>query len=200
MASLTETLNFLTDAGHLLATIAPESSAYLMNQRNGLMLENGLEQTDSQRQHVCDRCGHIMVMGKQSSLDFKPVKIKKQKGCNAKKPESRESGPTKIITCGRCDAKTHIKLPAPAPILRHKFKPPKVTKGTTIGSLQPPPTATALSLASAIPQEASSSKTSLNASSKKRAKSRKAGLQALLEQSKSSRPGLGLSLADFMSK
>jgi hypothetical protein len=45
-----------------------------------------------------------------------------------------------------------------------------------------------------------SGKLSANASSKKRAKNRKQGLQALLQQSSSSRPqvGLGLSLADFM--
>ncbi|KAK3989869.1 hypothetical protein QBC44DRAFT_79271 [Cladorrhinum sp. PSN332] len=196
MSTVTESLNFLTNAGHLLATTSPEISAYLMSQRNGLMLENGLEQSDIQRQHVCDRCGHIMVMGKQSSLDFKPLKTKKQTGNNQKKSEPRKSGPTKIIACGRCDLKTHIKLPAPAPISRRNIKIRKVTKATAMGSLP----AITPSLPNALHDTAPSQKATSNASSKKRAKSRKAGLQALLEQSKSSRPGLGLSLADFMSK
>ncbi|KAK4227555.1 hypothetical protein QBC38DRAFT_363798 [Podospora fimiseda] len=179
MSTLTETLNFLTDAGHLLAHTSPEISGYLMSQRSGLMLENGLEQSEVQRQHVCDRCGHTMI-GNQSIVDFKSFKkIKK------KKSEPRKFGPTKIITCGRCDLKTQIKIPAPAPISKRIVKNQKTTKATP----------------SLLDVSQDSQKANSNANSKKRAKSRKAGLQALLEQSKSSRPaGLGLSLADFMSK
>lgn len=193
MESLTATLNFLTDAGHLLATTAPESSAYLMSQRNGLMLENGMAQSDIQKQHVCDRCGHIMVMGKQSSLNFKPVKIGREKQNVKKRPEPRKSGPTKTITCGLCESQTLIKLPAPAPISRRKIKPQNFTKPAAPGWTATVGTPSLLGTSQ-------DPKTKSNANSKKRAKSRKSGLQALLEQSKSSRPGLGLSLADFMSK
>ncbi|KAK4043529.1 putative UPF0587 protein [Parachaetomium inaequale] len=202
-AELTATLGFLTDAGHLLATAAPETSAYVMSQRNGLMLEHEMALTDKQRQHVCSCCGHIMLLGQGSELQVKagqrasqkPRSTRAPKGNGAQKLPSRPQtcpGPTKAITCGHCGRLTNVKLPAPAPISRRKVKVEKATKASGRATSVP-----------STAQEMASQKTTSNASSKKRAKSRKAGLQALLDQSNASRnsgPGLGLSLADFMQR
>jgi hypothetical protein len=201
-SELAATLQFLTDAGHLLSAAAPETSAYLMSRRSELMFEHEMPPTDRQRQQVCTCCGHIMLLGQGSNLHIKATKPmgKKQpltrgpkaKAANSPGPQPA-SGPTKMITCGYCARKTEIKLPAPATVSRRKIKVEKITK--------PSGPATTSSLPNTV-QETPSQKTSSNASSKKRAKSRKAGLQALLDQSnaRSSKPGLGLSLADFMEK
>ncbi|KAK4132950.1 DUF866 domain protein [Trichocladium antarcticum] len=186
-SDLTAALGFLTDAGHLLATTAPETSAHLMSRRTDLMFEHELPQPDKQRQRVCSCCGHIMFLGQGSSLQVRPdriTRLSKGKEARSLRSKPRQSGPTKAITCGHCSSLTQIKLPAPVPVSRRHTK------------MQ---TAAAPSL-SKTSQEA---KSSASASSKKRAKSRKAGLLALLDQSnaaRSSRPGLGLSLADFMER
>ncbi|KAJ4416396.1 hypothetical protein N0V85_002290 [Neurospora sp. IMI 360204] len=210
---LSATLDFLTDAAHLLATTAPETSAFLMNQRGSLMFENELPQSDVQRQHVCSCCGHIMIPGHGSTLKFEHQKaVRKRLRAGQKftktpvqtKQQNQESrkGPVKRITCGRCKRQTEIKSPAPAPISRRsinlKTQPQQqAPKTTTTTTGLKPNAAPTLGLSAQKPTPSSS------ANSKKRAKSRKAGLQALLDQSnasKSSRPGLGLSLADFMQK
>jgi hypothetical protein len=195
----TTTLSFLTDAAHLLATTAPETSAYLMSRRNDLMFEHEVPLSDKQRQHVCSCCGYIMLPGKGSCLQVKsgirPSRKNKLRSTGST-GGPHNPGPTKAITCGHCGRLTNVKLPAPAPISWRKVKVEKMAKA--LGASGSSTTAQAQA------QETASQKASSNASSKKRAKSRKAGLQALLDQSsasRNSRPGgLGLSLADFMAK
>ncbi|KAK4120871.1 hypothetical protein N657DRAFT_579165 [Parathielavia appendiculata] len=199
---LAATFRFMTDAGHLLAAAAPETSAYLMRRRNELMFEHEMAPTDKQRQQVCNCCGHIMLLGQDSSFHVKAAKRASKKLRSTQRPHGKVaqsvglqtgSGPAKFITCGYCGKFTEVKVPAPAAISRHKMKVEKTTKAS--GPAMAP------SLSNTVP-ETPSQKTSSNANSKKRAKSRKAGLQALLDQSRSraSQPGLGLSLVDFMQK
>lgn len=195
-SDLAATLRFLTDAGHILATAAPETSAYLLSQRNGLMFEHEMPLSDKQREHVCTCCGHIMLPGQGSNLRFKQKTRANREPCPARRSKLKEkppSGPTKTVHCGHCSRTTEIRLPPPDPIPRRSVKAQSVSK--------PPPLGSGSSLPQ-TPQEALPQKTSANASSKKRAKTRKAGLQALLDQSNAARntPGLGLSLADFMEK
>jgi hypothetical protein len=191
---LPATRRFLTDAAHLLATTAPETSAYLMSRRNDLMFEHEMPLADKQREHVCTCCGHIILPGKGSHLQVKSEgRPDKKKTRSARKTPG--SGPAKVVTCGHCGRLTSIKLPAPTPISRRKLKVEKAARASGLGASS--------SLSASTSTEATSHKASSNASSKKRAKSRKAGLQALLDQSnasRNSRPGLGLSLADFMEK
>jgi len=207
------TLDFLTDAGHLLAETAPETSAFLMAQRSNLMFEYDLPVSDIQRQHVCTCCGHIMLLGQGSTLKIlhRKALTKKERAARQLAAKSRQRqqpdarpGITKQITCGHCKRLTEVKFPAPEPVQRRKVK--KAAKGgsvaPTAGTASGPAT-TSSSLSQAPSQGADSQKPgAASANSKKRAKSRKAGLQALLDQAKnkSSRPGLGLSLADFMQK
>lgn len=189
--SLPSTLNFLTDAGHLLATSAPETSAYLMNRRNRLLFDNELPQSDVQKQHVCGCCGQIMIASDGTTLKVESAKaIRKKKtargpksartngektggaggaGASGGQQPRRTSGPSKVITCGRCASFTTIKFPPPAPISR---------RAKTRKTIQQPEASAA---ASRVGQDSEQQrKPSANASSKKRAKTRKGGLQSTL--------------------
>jgi hypothetical protein len=199
---LSPTLRFLTDAGHLMATASPETSAFLMRKRDALMFEHELPLTETRRQHVCSCCGHIMIPGRGSQLEFRKEKRSVKKSANAgqrrpRQPKSGEPQPslTKVITCGHCGRLTETKLPPPASVSRHSAK----TKTAKPVVLETAPAQTR------VPQEDAPQKGTANASSKKRAKSRKAGLQALLEKAGATKGsksglGLGLGLSDFMQK
>lgn len=196
---LRPSLNFLTDAAYLLATTAPEASAHLMTQRNALMFNNELAQSDVQRQHICGSCGHIMIPGKRTMLKFETQKTIRKAGNKKDKSRSAPRGTQKQLTCDMCGRFTKISLPPPAPIMRHAkpvFKPVSARTMVTASSSNRAANTSATASAPEPP------KVSTNASSKKRAKSRKQGLQALLEQTSSAKAGtgLGLSLADFMKK
>lgn len=195
-------LRFLTDAGHLLASASPQTSAFLLNKRGTLIFENEVALPEKERQHVCTCCGHIMLLGLGSNIEFRSQNraayhadmVRKRRPGMSKQAES-PAGPTKRITCGHCRRVTEVKLPAPNPISRRNTK----------AKLSRPLVAEIAPVQTRATKEELPEKGNANSSSKKRAKTRKAGLQALLDQSgaaKGSKPGLGLglSLADFMQK
>ncbi|KAI2611160.1 uncharacterized protein GGS25DRAFT_481651 [Hypoxylon fragiforme] len=193
--NLPQSLGFLTDAAHLLTKSAPETSAYLIAQRNSLMFNHELEQSDIQRQHICGACGHIMISGQGSQLKIETNKAihkrgKEKKRFNLKNPGEKKVGCRKRFTCGMCSRYTDISIPPAAPISKRR---PLKSKPSTSSTVHTNSSAAPLT---------EPPKVSANASSKKRAKSRKQGLQALLQQAQSSKPqnGLGLSLSDFMMK
>ncbi|KAH8678314.1 hypothetical protein BX600DRAFT_431601 [Xylariales sp. PMI_506] len=198
--SLASSLSFLTDAAHFLASASPEISAHLMTQRNSLMFNNNLELTDIQRQHVCSSCGHIMLMGQGSMLNLEAEKAirKNRQRKDSKKPTApmrQRSALRKHISCGNCGCYTNIRIPEAPRINR---RPQVKARTTAIAVPQTLPQGATISTSAVEPIKASA-----NASSKKRAKNRKQGLQALLQQSQasaSSKMGLGLSLTDFMKK
>lgn len=173
-------LNFMTDAAHLLAFASPQTSAFIMRQRSDLMFASELSPSDTQKQHVCGACGHIMVLGQNSTLKLETEKAirTKQKKFTSQKQQGK-AGPAKVFTCDGCNRYTKVHLPPPAPISRRKAMPTPATSNTEAVT-KPLPSA--------------------NASSKKRAKNRKAGLQALLSQSAGAKSGPGLSLFDLMKK
>ncbi|KAI0394969.1 hypothetical protein F5Y17DRAFT_227509 [Xylariaceae sp. FL0594] len=196
------TLSFLTDAAHLLLSTSPETSAHLLSQRNSLMVENDLSLSDVQRQHVCGCCGHIMIPGQGDWLKMKRnivgtrrkrVSVTKQKG----KELPPKKGCQKTFTCSKCGRYTKLDFEAPARITRRRLshQVSKVTTRSTESDMPSKPRSIP-TLAADEPQR----KLTANASSKKRAKNRRQGLQALLQQSTESKPqgSLGLSLADFM--
>ncbi|TGJ82888.1 hypothetical protein E0Z10_g5883 [Xylaria hypoxylon] len=201
---LPATLSFLTDAAHLLVSASPETSAHIMSQRNSLMFINHLDQSDVQRQHVCGCCGHIMIAGRGDVLKLdssKTARNKRHAGSKQKAKVSPRSGCRKTLTCGNCGRYTPIILPPPARIPKRRFR--QTSRPTTM--MAGAADATSASAAatttkpSVVASSSESTKASANASSKKRAKNRKQGLQALLQQSSAkSQAGLGLSLADFM--
>ncbi len=215
--TLPPSLGFLTDAAHLLATTSPEISAHLMTQRNSLMFDHDLQQSDIQRQHVCGCCGHILIPGRGSELKLETNKTllrrKKQKSQkkteHATKTAAEPEADTemrsahkirKCFRCGMCGRSTAIVIPpAAAPVPRRPSKPPTKIPGVHTHQSSIPAHTSAARHVSVEPGPSSA-----NASSKKRAKSRKQGLQALLQQSQSSssqaQGGLGLSLSDFLKK
>ncbi|KAI1275924.1 hypothetical protein F5Y07DRAFT_162095 [Xylaria sp. FL0933] len=208
---LPATLSFLTDAAHLLSSASPQTSAHLMSQRNSLMFENGLDQSDVQRQRVCGCCGHIMIAGRdgdelamESSKTRHPKRRRgnKQKTASASSsspsPSSAKGGCRKTWNCGNCGRYTTIKLPPPDRIPRRRFKQMTSRSTTIAGRVVNVPSSAITATTTSITEP--TTRVSANASSKKRAKNRKQGLQALLQQSSSSKSqsGLGLSLSDFM--
>ncbi|OAA41353.1 DUF866 domain protein [Metarhizium rileyi] len=176
-------LNYLTDAAHLLLLAASETSAHLMRQRGELMFHNNLIQHEVQRQHVCIACGHIMIPGDKTILKLEPRKIQepRRQGASRKsqeKPNATSSGPTKSIWCGRCSRVTRVSLPAPEVVTRRNATRVAIAKKS-------------------LPVQAQNQKVTANASSKKRAKNRKGGLQALLSGQQKNMTN-SLTLADFM--
>ncbi|RDA88465.1 hypothetical protein CP532_6670 [Ophiocordyceps camponoti-leonardi (nom. inval.)] len=168
--------DFLTDAAHLLRSSAPETSAHLMRHRSDLMSVAGVPQSQLQRQHVCSACGHIMVPGKGTTVKLETIRARKRR---AKPSEAQRR--FQIITCGRCERPTRIPLDNPGPSTKTaRTKTHSKAKGKTTEPCEAP-------------------KKSANASSKQRAKDRKAGLQALLSRQQPNGRS-SLTLTDFMKR
>lgn len=192
-------LNYLTDAAHLLAAAVPDASAFLMTRRQALTSRHDIPVPNVEKQHVCAACGNIMVLGCNSSLTIASDRAlrsrrqrprlstasKHRRDGDEKKASgiTERTGAAKTVTCDRCRRSTTVQLPPPPKIARARKAKNDVTKrGATEVAEAPKPSA--------------------NAVSKKRAKNRKAGLQALLAESKASasKSGSGLTLANFMKK
>lgn len=201
--SLASSLNYMTDAAHLLAKAAPETSAHIMSQRNSFMFHNNLEQPDAHRQNICGSCGHITIPGGGSPIRLETERTSRRKRSGKVDTRAKPSAPKKhkILTCQNCDRYTKISIPAP-PSVSHNRTAFKQRTRHLAGEVKGGPTPVNPAVARAPASLPESSKVSLNANSKKRAKNRKQGLLALLQQSQASTPktGLGLSLADFMKK
>ncbi|KAI0860216.1 hypothetical protein F4860DRAFT_223865 [Xylaria cubensis] len=204
---LPATLSFLTDAAHLLVSASPETSAHLMSQRNSLIFNNNIDQPDVQRQHVCGCCGHIMIFGLGDVLKMDSRKTPRKNGRSSSKQQEIEevplrSGCRKTLTCSMCGRYTKINLPPPARISRRRSKyVPRATVTANAADAAISTTSRSAGKPSVVASSGEPARISANASSKKRAKNRKQGLQALLQQQSSnskSQAGLGLSLADFM--
>ncbi|POS80776.1 hypothetical protein DHEL01_v200821 [Diaporthe helianthi] len=202
-------LQFLTDAAHLLSGSSPETSSFLMSRRTTLLVDHDVPVSDHQRQHVCSCCGHIMTPGQGTELKIgldKALKARvrkqpKAKGTPAAASSSQRPGISKVFTCGKCSSYTRLQLPAPK-ALKARGRNKKVDQHQVPPADKRP---AATSAASAATTSTEPARLSANASSKKRAKNRKAGLQALLinqrsGQNSSASSGLGLSFSDFLKK
>ncbi|SPN98554.1 uncharacterized protein DNG_01600 [Cephalotrichum gorgonifer] len=196
-------LNYLTDSAHLLARTVPDASAYLMTRRHALTSQHDISISDVEKQHVCIACGSILIPGCNSLLKIESDKAlrrqrqrrralgsrPKQQQDGKGKPKADEkvgrTGITKTMSCNRCARTTTVQLPPPPVIGRSKRR-------KTAEAAKP----------AAMEAATDSRKPSANAVSKKRAKNRKAGLQALLAESKASasKSSSGLTLANFMKR
>lgn len=200
--AITPALQYLTDAAHLMRAAAPTTSARLMSQRGHLMTQHDMSPSPVQKQLSCGACGTIFVPGTNSTISIEgghPGKKTRRSQRVTKSQQQRRPAPAEpktVICCSRCDKKTRINIGA-----RPVAQRPKKRKAEAI------PTAAGASSAAAgaakgpsasSPAPADTAK-SANASSKKRAKNRKTGLQALLagQKQKTSSP---LSLGSFMKK
>lgn len=192
-------LNYLTDAAHLLACSAPEASAYLMTRRRALTSRYDIRVSDVEKQHACAACGNILIPGRNSALKIESDralrKRRQQRLSAARKHQDGKSqdrklkpdgaieraGITKTVSCDRCGSKASLQVPPPPAVGRpRKVKVESKRRDATEAVTEAP-------------------KPSANAVSKKRAKNRKAGLQALLAENKS-KSSPGLTLANFMKR
>jgi len=200
--ALSAQLKYLNDGAHLMALAAPGCSAHLMSACNLLMFANDIEQSDTRRRHVCGGCGSIMIPGWTTSVEKERIceqkKKKKRIEKSRKRPIASSSTSTMVYTCERCGCQTPHSI--------NKTTPSRISLRN---ALQPRPSLAEAADRPGIPssdpkaQIGTSVAVSANASSKRRAKSRKqGGLQALLaknkEASQSSGGGFGLDLLDFM--
>ncbi|KXJ96390.1 hypothetical protein Micbo1qcDRAFT_154947, partial [Microdochium bolleyi] len=184
MAALTDSLPaslvFLTDAAHLLAASSPETSAHLMARRNALMAGTGLVVSDTQRQHACTACGHIMVPGHGDVLSLDSQRAALRRRTRTRKlvvsnnnscGKGRSSSPrdrAKRLECAMCTSYTDIRLPPAPKITRHRH--PLVTAASSKTAVVPMAATPAAAPSSAATPEPPKP-ASVNASSKKRAKS-----------------------------
>lgn len=189
-------LNYLTDAAHLLAPAVPDASAFLMTRRQTLTSRHDIPISDAEKQHVCAACGNILIPGWNSALKIASDRALRQRrqGRSSTGPTRQgekqktsgltpRTGATKTISCGRCGRETTVQLPLPPSVGRQKRA--KAAPARDVAREAP-----------------DAPKPSANAVSKKRAKNRKAGLQALLAENKASasKSSSGLTLANFMKK
>lgn len=186
-------LRFLRQAAYQLATSAPTVSATLSsNYIQSVIgaeddLQHAKKEWDTLRRETCGACGNIMLPGWTASVSHPRRQFKAQK--RPAKP-AKHAEKSLLSTCSRCDRKSVQALQSRTAkhvsskrirIEAEAIKPPDVPK--TIG------------------QDQDKVSKSANATSKQRKKSRKGGLQAMLEKNKSQssgQGGLGLDLMDFM--
>ncbi|QSZ36164.1 hypothetical protein DSL72_007289 [Monilinia vaccinii-corymbosi] len=186
-------LRYLNESAHLLATTAPSTSKYLMSRCNSLMFDHEIEQPDAQKRKSCGACGNIKLLGWDGNLEVKSQGSKKKQ--ERKKEKGVSSGEKAIVyTCGSCNKKT-----------RHCVDIAPVTSRPKKGSIHHG----AISKNASMPVQSLTTANrmampSTNASSKKRAKTRKlGGLGALLAKQKASDAipsRFGLDLMDLMKK
>ena len=196
-SSITTRLKFLADSAHALSTNAPSTSAYLMSQYNRLMFENGLDQSDSCRRHVCSACGNLMILGWAGTMRLENNKATKKWNNDRSKTDRAKSKPPKTIiySCESCGRQSRQSI---------NTEPHRSLKRSSHGSslISKHVDSTISSQTYSTSKTASSS--AANASSRKRAKARKLGsLQALLAKHKESATqpstgGFGLDLLDLM--
>ncbi|KAJ2902140.1 hypothetical protein MKZ38_000993 [Zalerion maritima] len=217
-------LQYLTNAAHLLAISSPETSAYIMSQRNKLAILNNVILPERQRGHTCGACGHIFLPGQGSSMELtrkasamKHGKVTKRERRlvtstvtgTSKDEGSQEKEKQKAtgvvergirFTCGSCGRYTDISRPAPSLASRSYKGRKRGAVGAVVGVENNRLSSKAPATSSSTAPKQNSGKLSAGASSRKRAKNRKAGLQTLIQQNKpsSSSSGFGLGLSDFM--
>ncbi|KAL8841178.1 MAG: hypothetical protein Q9170_001032 [Blastenia crenularia] len=188
-------IQFLDASARLLSSVVPETSAYLMQQRN-LVAENYEKNlTKAQLKDICKACGTILIPDSSSRVLNIPKSRKRRKTKALESNSFQEHMHTECLACRRVTR-------TPIQGSREKnFGESLVLMRAAKASNTSGPEIRISSNGSSAEVEKT---ISVNANSKKRAKARKQGsLQALLEKSKgtgSRSSELGLDLMDFMKK
>lgn len=186
-------LRFLRQAAYHLATSAPAVSATLSSKYIHSILDaeddlqHAKKEWDALRRETCGACGNIMLPGWTASVSHPSRRGRAQK--RPSKPVMR-SEKQLVSTCSRCERKSVQALQSRTP--KHVSSKQLPTEAEATKPLDVP---------KAIGQDQDRVNKSANATSKQRKKSRKGGLQAMLEKNKSQssgQGGLGLDLMDFM--
>ncbi|CZR51843.1 uncharacterized protein PAC_01720 [Phialocephala subalpina] len=180
---LSARLRYLNDSAHLLAATAPETSRHLMSRCNALKFDNQIDQSDAQQRPACGSCGSLMLAGWEGTLESHSERSRASKaGKSLRRPVQ-----SRVIAyeCGTCGRKTRERAKAPPAVKRHTVAASIYKSADQLGTSASPSTNTP----------------STNSSSKKRAKTRKGGLAAILAQKNTaSTSGSRFDLMDFMKK
>lgn len=208
-------LNYLHSSAHLLSSTSPAVSRHLMARVHALARDTNLGISEAQIRDACGACGNIMIPGWTSrtylekdkpSLESRTKTNGKGKGKTGSvqlpKYVGAAAGVDKSIVheCWICNRKSRQRLPTSS--RPDSTKHTHVASPSTISSIPGVARLTPLGPKSEPEHPISSS---VNASSRRRAKSRKqGGLQALLAKKKEDESkggmstGFGLDLMDFM--
>jgi RNase P subunit RPR2 len=186
--SVASRASYLQEAAHLLAVSSPTASAFFGSARNRLVEETESEiptkERDALRRETCGACGNLLIPGWSCEVSSKPKT--QQKSHKAKSMANTTGFPTTTIyECLRCGRRTEQTLQAKA---RRQLKRPKKPVTTL------PDITTSIRMKVDEPKAPKTA----NASSKQRQKTRKGGLQAMLEKNKTQKASQDLDLMDFL--
>lgn len=178
-------LNFLRDSASSLGTASPSTAAYLMGVHNRVLFDDLKPLNQRQQESCCSACGTVRTAGASKTIHIKQKKSKHS---------STSSGGATVYQCLRCHRRA-IKPQRREPL---HSKAPKASTPTLDQSTTT--TKPANETAAQLQAPTAPSRTSENANSKKRAKTRKqGGLQALLASKQQSQPASSsLDLFDFL--
>ena len=179
-------LNFLRDSAHCFDSLSPSTAAFLRSAHNQILHSQFKSLNQRQKDTFCGACGNI-----RSPEKTKTIEIKKKPVSRVSK---RRSDGATIYKCLCCHRRT-IKPTRRDPRIQSSVPQPNTETGSTSTiqqstespSQQPGPQPVAQ-----LAQGDRPSKSTENASSKKRAKTRKGGLQALMASKQQSQPSLDL--------
>jgi RNase P subunit RPR2 len=186
-------VDFLREAAHLLTIQSPTTSAAIGAAHDKLLREQELDleaptkEWNALRREVCGACGSLLVPGWSCKVrhQTRSGSIGKKEKMGVPKQSVRPEKDV-VYCCLRCNRRT-VQALSPQP---SKHTRPK-TRGVDLRS---PLDASALR-----EKDTEAVSKSANATSKQRKKTRKGGLQALLDKNKTQTPkSLGLDLMDFM--
>ncbi|KAG9245094.1 hypothetical protein BJ878DRAFT_35383 [Calycina marina] len=189
-------LRYLNASAYYLASAAPETSRHLMSQCNTLMFDSEIEQTDYRRRQVCGACGTIMTIGWGADVQLTSLRAKQKQKKRKTKPKIEKTLPVwtedskeMVYTCGSCTRETRISV--------NSVKMPKKSVSraafATIATKHVPSPAQEVATLPGPPVA--------SASSRKKAKKKNGGLEALLANKKASdarNTCRGLDLMSFM--
>jgi RNase P subunit RPR2 len=181
---LSARLRYLKDSAQLLMRSAPATSRHLMSRCNSLMFDVGLEQSESQRRQICGGCGTVMVIGWEARLHFHTQQRRRRAGKVRNEPSNQIK--EMAYSCESCGRTTRFQVPTPSARRKQLLEAGSKIQVPLLRKPESRPITAAA-----------------NSNSKKRAKARKGGLEALLATKKASeaqQSGFGLDLMDFMKK
>ncbi|KAL3479305.1 hypothetical protein BJX99DRAFT_76328 [Aspergillus californicus] len=178
-------LSFLKDSASFLSSTSPSTAAYLMSVHNSICHEEHKPLNQRLHDTFCGACGSPRKSEWTKTVSIKKKNHKRVTSSLAQGQQAAD-GAT-VYKCTRCRRRT----------ISHSRNPSK-PRSTAVSIVNPRPSAPTAT--TALPDQASVSKTADNASSKKRAKARKqGGLQALLAAKQSrTESSPSLDLFDFL--
>ena len=205
-SAISTRLRYLNNAAHLLALTAPQASAQMMSQQVQLAVDNDVQLSQSRERDFCTACGNVFVPGWTVEVGIQSVRA-----CKGRKRKGQKEGVRRVTAlpatsqpavailsrreiqsaCKLCSRTTRYSL------RNEKPHPVTTVPSTTAGDLDDVLSASA---SKATPPQS----TTGTPGNRKRVRSKKLGLHAMVAQSQSGDASIGpnatfgLDLMDFM--